>query len=221
MGGECLETDCKKQPSYNFKDIKKGIYCNLHKKEGMINVVDKRCKEDGCNTIPNYNYINMKPEYCTTHKKKDMINVKNKKCKECDKTPAYNSLNLQRYDGKTPLHIALEKYLQYFDISSPRHPYIPILRSLFKRMKGISKEETGLDLQMKGGSTALHLVLLTKIKSHCNSDMFYRIQLVKVLCKLQIDTTILTNAGETAYDIACEDYGADSDIAKLLEIYPH
>jgi hypothetical protein len=135
------------------------------------------------------------------------------------------SLNIQRYDGKTPLHIALEKYLQYVDISSRRNPYIPILQSLFKRMKGSSKEETGLDLQMKGGSTALHLVLLTKTKSRWNSDMlsdmFYRIHLVKSLCKRQIDTTILTNAGETAYDIACEQYGADSDIAKLLETYPH
>jgi len=90
-------------------------------------------------------------------------------------------------------------------------------------MKSLSKEETGINLQMMSGSTALHLVLLTESRCYSDmlSDMFYRIHLVKSLCKRQIDTTLLTNAGETAYDIACEQYGADSDIAKLLEAYPH
>ena len=135
-------------------------------------------------------------------------------------------LNVQQpYDGKTPLHIALEQYIRYSD-SNPAHRNrtdIPILRSLFKRMKNLSKEETGINLQMKDGSTALHWVLLSTSPFDFSIDyhIFYRIELVKVLCKLQIDTTLVTNKGQTAYDIACENYGADSDIAKLLETYPH
>jgi hypothetical protein len=50
----------------------------------MINVVQKKCKELGCNITPCFNYKGEKPLYCSSHKLPGMINVVNKKCEELD-----------------------------------------------------------------------------------------------------------------------------------------
>ena len=34
----CIISDCEKNASYNYEDLKDPIYCNTHKLEGMINV---------------------------------------------------------------------------------------------------------------------------------------------------------------------------------------
>ena len=34
----CIISDCEKNASFNYKDLKDPIYCNIHKLEGMINV---------------------------------------------------------------------------------------------------------------------------------------------------------------------------------------
>lgn len=40
-----------------------------------------KCKEDHCNTLPNFNLFNKKIGiYCSKHKKVDMIDIKHKKC---------------------------------------------------------------------------------------------------------------------------------------------
>ena len=59
----------------------------------MVDVSHKRCVEEGCNKIPNYNFQGQKkPEFCTNHKKINMVNVKDKRCVEegCNKIPAFN-----------------------------------------------------------------------------------------------------------------------------------
>ena len=38
----CQEIDCKSRPSLNFEDQIKEIYCAKHKKDVMINVINKR-----------------------------------------------------------------------------------------------------------------------------------------------------------------------------------
>ena len=38
--------DCHKQATFGY--IKPPGYCKFHKKDDMIDVVHKRCKEDGC-----------------------------------------------------------------------------------------------------------------------------------------------------------------------------
>ena len=88
-----MEEGCEKQPVYNKPEEKVGIYCSEHKKEGMVDVKNKRCIESGCEKQPAYN----KPEervgiYCTEHKKEGMVNVVSKRCMEvgCEKQPAYN-----------------------------------------------------------------------------------------------------------------------------------
>jgi len=133
------------------------------------------------------------------------------------------SLNM-RPNGRTPLQMIIERYIENITIDTMRGSVFPILHSLFKGMKGRSKKETGLDNQTRNGYTALHMVL-----TPCGiwnpllmgDNIERRIELVKALCKLQINTSLVTDKGQTAYDIACEQYGADSDIAKLLETYPH
>ena len=48
----------------------------------MINIHDKKCLVENCNTIPNYNIIGeTKGIYCNSHKLLNMINVKTKYCK--------------------------------------------------------------------------------------------------------------------------------------------
>ena len=75
---KCLNKECLKYPSFNYKG-KKGKYCFDHKKENMINVKSRKCLE--CDKIPSFNYsTKLTPDYCKDHKKSEMINIMNKRC---------------------------------------------------------------------------------------------------------------------------------------------
>lgn len=52
MTRKCLE--CGKIPSFNYQGEKIGIYCNDHKKDGMVDVKNKKCIK--CGKIPSFNY---------------------------------------------------------------------------------------------------------------------------------------------------------------------
>ena len=84
----CQEIDCKSRQNFNFEDQTKGLYCGKHKKDGMINVLEKRiCQEIGCKLGPVFNFEDQtKGIYCSKHKKDGMIDVKNPRCKNdwCD-----------------------------------------------------------------------------------------------------------------------------------------
>jgi len=89
----CIQ--CNTRSSYNMKGETKGLYCKTHKKDGMINVVEKRiCIQDECNKLnPVYNVEGeSKGIYCGKHKKDGMINVVSPICIEngCKKHPIYN-----------------------------------------------------------------------------------------------------------------------------------
>jgi len=94
---KCKEKKCNiSNPSFNYKNIKFGIYCTKHKKENMIDVRNKRCLFENCDKRPSYNYENTKTKiYCIEHKKNGMINISSKKCLEenCNKIPIYNLVN--------------------------------------------------------------------------------------------------------------------------------
>lgn len=80
-------------PGYNTPGETKGLYCDLHKKPGMVDVKNKKCLEANCRTQPCYNNPGeTKGLYCDIHKKEGMIDVKNKKCLEpgCKTIPSYN-----------------------------------------------------------------------------------------------------------------------------------
>ena len=43
----CKEKYCKIRPTFNIKG-ENPLYCSKHKKDGMINVVSKKCIYEGC-----------------------------------------------------------------------------------------------------------------------------------------------------------------------------
>jgi hypothetical protein len=78
---------CKKQAIYNYKEMKPK-YCGVCKKEGMVNVVSKKCF---CGKgYPIWNYDELKAEFCKECKKADMIDVKNTKCFCGKRYPIFN-----------------------------------------------------------------------------------------------------------------------------------
>ena len=72
---------------------KVGKYCATHKLENMMNVKNKTCAHEGCQTRPVYNLPGQKVAlYCATHKSEDMMDVVSKTCAHdgCKTLPTYN-----------------------------------------------------------------------------------------------------------------------------------
>ena len=85
---------CKKRAYYNLAG-QTARYCGEHRENGMVDVVSKRCKEDGCTSIfSGFNFPGATTGlYCATHgKAKGMVDVISKTCKEdgCTKQPSFN-----------------------------------------------------------------------------------------------------------------------------------
>ena len=51
----CIITDCEKNSSFNYKDLKDPIYCNDHKLDGMINVKKQDIDKYNCSLCNKYN----------------------------------------------------------------------------------------------------------------------------------------------------------------------
>ena len=99
MGKTCQHDNCMTHPVFNYPNLKKGIYCNIHKENGMIDVVNKTCKHGNCMTRPAFNYPNLKKGiYCSIHKENGMVDVVNKTCQHdnCMTQPAFNYPNLKK-----------------------------------------------------------------------------------------------------------------------------
>ena len=95
----CNHDGCNKRPTYNKPGLKKGVYCSVHKLEGMMDVKHKRCNHDGCNKIPTFNKPGLKKGvYCSVHKLEGMMDVKHKRCNHdgCNKRPTYNKPGLKK-----------------------------------------------------------------------------------------------------------------------------
>ena len=91
----CCEDGCNKQPAFNEEGQTTGLYCSVHKKENMIDVLNKRrCCQDGCKKRPAFNEEGQTTGlYCSVHKKENMIDVLNKRrcCQDgCKKRPYFN-----------------------------------------------------------------------------------------------------------------------------------
>ena len=88
----CTEPGCnKKQPLFNFKDEKRGLYCKKHKKEEMVDVVHKKCLD--CDKIPLFNFKDKNSGiYCKKHAKENMVCILSIKCLEpdCFIQPSFN-----------------------------------------------------------------------------------------------------------------------------------
>ena len=113
--GKCKT--CKKTAYFNTEGLKVGVYCKAHALEGMINVVDKKCQETGCDKRPVYNLPGVKPPmYCKNHAKTDMVDVMNPRCleTECVKTAICN------YAGQTRMYCTEHKKNGMVDVVSKR-----------------------------------------------------------------------------------------------------
>jgi hypothetical protein len=96
MPRACLDPDCKKQPSYNVEGATTGLYCNAHKKAGMVDVISKTCLDPDCKKQPIYNVEGATTGlYCKAHKKTGMVNVKSKTCH----SEWCTTLVTEKYDG--------------------------------------------------------------------------------------------------------------------------
>ena len=85
----CKENGCNVIPNFNNEGEIKGLYCSRHKKEGMIDVKNKKCL--CCDTQANFNVKGeTKVLYCADHKKDGMVDVKSITCLDCDKKPTFN-----------------------------------------------------------------------------------------------------------------------------------
>ena len=111
----CKEKDCKVRPSFNIEG-EKPLYCSVHKKEGMVNVVSKRCIHEDCKVRPIYNIDGEKALYCSEHKKEGMVDVRNKKCihEGCKIRPTYN------IEGEKPLYCSAHKKEGMVDVVNKR-----------------------------------------------------------------------------------------------------
>ena len=95
----CLNKECNKRSYFNYKNyisinIRKYIYCKIHKLSNMIDIEHKKCIT--CNNIqPTFNYNGEKIAlYCKECKLKNMIDIKHKCCIICNtKRPNFNYIS--------------------------------------------------------------------------------------------------------------------------------
>ena len=74
----CIISDCEKNASFNYKDLKDPIYCNTHKLENMINV--KKSHIDKHNCLLCNKYISKEHYFSEEHinKLKNNISIENR-----------------------------------------------------------------------------------------------------------------------------------------------
>ena len=114
-----------------------GLYCNEHKLDNMIDVINKKCIFKDCLKISNYNYEDQKYGiYCNEHKLNDMIDIKNKKCltEHCDiiaQIPKYKGYCLRCFIYNFPNEPVIrnyrlkEKHIEdYLNKEFPNHKFI-------------------------------------------------------------------------------------------------
>ena len=92
----CVIEGCSITALYNFKGERRE-YCNEHKKDGMINVKDKRCIHPDCTKGRLYGRPNEYAIYCASHKLEGMYNKRSKRCIQlgCTTIPAYGEKGKQ------------------------------------------------------------------------------------------------------------------------------
>jgi hypothetical protein len=90
----CTYIGCLKDPSFNVKGSKKGIFCEKHKERNMVNVNTKSiCEHESCQEGAWYNSPEIKqPKFCKRHKEPHHIYVYKRPCLEegCNTYPCYS-----------------------------------------------------------------------------------------------------------------------------------
>ena len=114
---KCEQEGCKKHPCYGPKGGK-ALFCTSHKTVEMVNVVSKRCEQEGCSKLnPNFGLEGEKGRFCVLHKMAVMVNVTDKRCEHegCDVTsPRFN------IKGGKGRFCVLHKTSEMVDVKSKR-----------------------------------------------------------------------------------------------------
>jgi hypothetical protein len=114
----CNNESCLKRGNFtNTINGKKVKFCAEHNVKGLKNTTEKKCKREGCKTLPCYNYEGeITRLYCSEHKIVGMVNVKdrNRICKYdgCKKRPHYGNK-----DDKLPTYCVVHKKKIMSDIT--------------------------------------------------------------------------------------------------------
>ena len=109
---KCKTEGCKKIPSYGIINTSP-VNCSEHKSTDMINLISKRCEQEGCLVVtPAYDIKGGKGRFCVEHKSINMYNVLAKICKNvnCDKRASYD------IEGSKGSFCASHKTSEMFDI---------------------------------------------------------------------------------------------------------
>ncbi|CAB1096614.1 unnamed protein product [Ectocarpus sp. CCAP 1310/34] len=76
----CQEPECTTWPSYGAR-LKKAEFCKRHAKQGMINVVTRKCSHPGCIKSASFGkHGSSKRESCSQHAKQGMVNICTRMC---------------------------------------------------------------------------------------------------------------------------------------------
>jgi hypothetical protein len=91
----CRCTFCHRKAYFG---INKAECCGIHKKQGMEDLIHKKCIYQDCNINPSFNYPDLKAKFCYKHKSKGMINTKNSFCiiDGCNITASFNYSNKKK-----------------------------------------------------------------------------------------------------------------------------
>lgn len=118
---KCIHYNCGKSASFNYINHSYK-YCKAHKKAGMIDVKNKKCKENGCRKIPSFNYPEQTiPEYCKEHKKEKMENIHNIRCAvSCCKTTAIYKF-YKSNDNKKFCHNHKDKFMINYKLKNEKN----------------------------------------------------------------------------------------------------
>ncbi len=159
----CIYEDCKTTSCFNYPN-EKPLFCNKHKKDGMINIKHKniKCMIDNCEVYPSYNFPGEKVRlYCKIHALEGMIDVVNKVCIEdgCTKLASYNyegqkvRLYCSNHRKENMMNIKNKKCIEEGCLKTPSYNY--------------ERESLGLYCLLHKKDTMINIVSKSCIVSSC------------------------------------------------------
>ncbi len=58
----------------------KSQYCSAHKREGQVDVCNRRCQQPNCSKRPCFGFPGQRPTFCGSHRSTEMVDVISHKC---------------------------------------------------------------------------------------------------------------------------------------------
>jgi hypothetical protein len=220
--------ECYVRPIYNYPDKKSGILCKAHKKDGMMNVKDKKCIV--CELIlPTYNVKGESTAlYCANCKTDDMVNVKNKTCQKCDKVAVFGNPKERdkRYcsEHKDDTMVDLKnKKCEICKVKEPLYGYAGTKKRL-RCSKCATDDMVNIRTERRTGDVKLKLCIVENCK---NKALFGKLYQARIHCsehaekneykvmnpKCEIEGCLTKEVfySDTNYPKRCEEHKLDTD----------